>query len=133
MRTALNGHVDGGRLLQGPGDTLLSVISVELDRSPRQVYNFEVDGLHSYAAGPLGEWVHNGRLFRGKKRKTVMEKNDGKCVRCGAPAQQADHIVPHCKDGPTEVGNGQPLCATCNNIKSGSDPIPGLDLPSTFK
>ena len=60
VRTALNGHVDGGRLLQGPGDTLLSVISVELDRSPRQVYNFEVDGLHAYAVGELGEWVHNG-------------------------------------------------------------------------
>ena len=59
VRTALNGHVEGGRLLQGPGNDLLTVIEVTLDRSPRRVYNFEVEGLHSYAVGPLGEWVHN--------------------------------------------------------------------------
>ena len=57
VRTALNGRVEGGRLLQGPDNDLLTVIEVTLDRSPRQVYNFEVEDLHSYAVGPLGEWV----------------------------------------------------------------------------
>ena len=41
------------------GNDLLTVVSVELDRSPRRVYNFEVEGLHSYAVGENGEWVHN--------------------------------------------------------------------------
>jgi RHS repeat-associated protein len=59
IRTALNGRLDGTRLLTGAGNDLLDVVSIDLDRSPRRVYNFEVEGLHSYAVGELGEWVHN--------------------------------------------------------------------------
>jgi hypothetical protein len=59
VRTALNGALSGGTILRGPGHDALTVVSVEVDRAPRRVYNFEVEGLHSFAVGELGEWVHN--------------------------------------------------------------------------
>jgi hypothetical protein len=59
IRTALNGALVDGKLIQGPGNDRLTVIAVELDRSPRRVYNLTVSNLHSFAVGELGEWTHN--------------------------------------------------------------------------
>ena len=111
----------------------LTVKSITKVEGPQRVYNLEVASLdgqitHNYFVGEDEIWTHNTRLFRGKKRRDVMAKNDGKCVRCGDIADQADHIIPHCQGGPTIVGNGQPLCGSCNTKKSGKSPIAGLDL-----
>ncbi len=59
VRTALNGAVIEKGLIHSPTTDFLTVISIDLEHSPRRVYNFEVEGLYSYAVGALGEWVHN--------------------------------------------------------------------------
>jgi hypothetical protein len=41
----------------------LEVVSVEVDRLPTRVYNFEVADVHSYAVGELNAWVHNAKSF----------------------------------------------------------------------
>jgi hypothetical protein len=75
LRNVLNGRVDGARLLADPQNDLLTVVSLELDRSPRQVYNFEVEGLQSYAVGSLGEWVHNNK-YRDDNGKDINPNRD---------------------------------------------------------
>lgn len=41
----------------------------------------------------------------------------GKCVRCGAPRCEKDHIVPLYQGGSDAIGNLQPMCALCNTFK----------------
>jgi hypothetical protein len=86
-----------GKLLQGPGNDLLTVISVELDRSPRRVYNLEVSNLHSFAVGELGEWVHNG--FRGDKWGSLYGLYDkaGNFIRWGVTNDLARRLKEHKK------------------------------------
>jgi hypothetical protein len=75
------GWVDAGDLQ--PGDTIedfdggapLKVISVSYEVASERVYNFEVSETHSYFAGDLGAWVHNGF---GAYRFRVPSKIGGK-------------------------------------------------------
>jgi hypothetical protein len=60
VRTALNGRIEDGKIVHGEEDRTLRVVSVERMPGLRQVYNLEVEELHSFAVGELGEWVHNG-------------------------------------------------------------------------
>uniref|UniRef100_UPI0024DF62BF polymorphic toxin-type HINT domain-containing protein n=1 Tax=Frigidibacter sp. SD6-1 TaxID=3032581 RepID=UPI0024DF62BF len=117
----------GDRIVNADGG-VITVVSRELGDRPTLVHNLEVAGAHTYFAGELEAWGHNGRKFRGSKRADVMCKNGGKCVRCGKPATHADHIWPWSRGGQTEIWNGQPLCAACNFQKSCSLPIEGVDL-----
>jgi hypothetical protein len=59
VRTVLNGALMDGVIARGTGLEHLTVVELELDLTPRRVYNFEVEGLLSYAVGELGAWVHN--------------------------------------------------------------------------
>lgn len=43
------------------------------------------------------------------------------CSYCGAPAEQADHIVPLSKGGPEAWDNLTPACASCNGRKNARD------------
>ena len=64
----------GDEILDYDGNTPLTVISNVLEETTERVYNFEVEGTHTYFAGDVGAWVHNassaGRLqvdiFRGR-------------------------------------------------------------------
>ena len=127
------GELAAGDMIRDKDLLPLTVLAVEVDTAPQQVYNLEIADAHTYFAGELEAWGHNGRRFRGKLWDQVMCKNGGRCVRCGKPAEHADHIFPWAKGGPTILNNGQPLCATCNLKKGCSLPIPGLDLPWKIK
>lgn len=56
-------------------------------------------------------------------RKQVMVINDGRCVRCGKQATDADHTVPQsvAPELAFDPDNGQPLCATCHQAKTIAD------------
>ena len=51
----------------------------------------------------------------------VWERDDGRCVRCGAEHDlQFDHVIPVAKGGGVNVENIQVLCGDCNRAKSAS-------------
>lgn len=41
-----------------------------------------------------------------------------KCIYCGGPFQQIDHLIPISKGGPHCLSNFRPSCRSCNNKKS---------------
>jgi len=52
----------------------------------------------------------------------VLSHYENVCAACGSPADekgfQQDHKVPRSRGGTDELANWQPLCDSCNNIKS---------------
>jgi len=54
-------------------------------------------------------------------RMAVWQRDQGKCVQCGASGPGAwlefDHIIPHSKGGANTVANVQLLCRRCNLAK----------------
>ncbi len=63
------------------------------------------------------------RIFPGKIRQAMWEKQDHKCARCGKEFDiafmEADHITPWCDGGRTVLENCQMLCRECNRRKGG--------------
>lgn len=54
-------------------------------------------------------------------RAHVWERDDGRCVTCGAEDDlQFDHVIPVAKGGGNGVQNVQVLCGDCNLLKSDS-------------
>ena len=54
-------------------------------------------------------------------RAFVWERDEGRCVRCGAEDElQFDHVIPVAKGGGNAIDNVQVLCADCNRQKSDS-------------
>jgi len=54
-------------------------------------------------------------------RRTVFERDGGRCVECGSNFDlQYDHVLPVALGGATTVENLQLLCADCNRRKSDS-------------
>jgi len=55
-------------------------------------------------------------------RKTLMERYGHKCASCGAQEPDVklspDHKIPRNRGGSNDLGNWQPLCEQCNNMKS---------------
>lgn len=47
----------------------------------------------------------------GALRARVLERDGGRCVVCGGPANQVDHVDP---SGPHELWNLRALCRTCH-------------------
>lgn len=65
------------------------------------------------------------RRFTSQERTALYLDTEGTCAECGVelePSWHADHVVAHARGGRTEIGNGQPLCPTCNLIK-GASPV----------
>jgi 5-methylcytosine-specific restriction endonuclease McrA len=53
-------------------------------------------------------------------RLAVWQRDQGKCVQCGATSWlEFDHIIPFSKGGASTVGNVQLLCRRCNLQKGG--------------
>lgn len=73
------------------------------------------------------------RLFDGSLRKLLIVR-DQTCRTpwCDAPIRQVDHAQPARDDGPTDVENGQGLCARCNLTKEapGWSAIPTRSRPT---
>ena len=67
-------------------------------------------------------WANTTRLSTRHQswRRAVLNRDDHTCQRCGAPATEADHIVPRSVAPHLEldVDNGQALCSPCHKIKT---------------
>lgn len=51
-------------------------------------------------------------------RWQVFKRDGYACLSCGATEYlRADHVVPRSEGGPTEIGNLQTLCRSCNSRK----------------
>ncbi len=60
------------------------------------------------------------RRFSGRKKAALYLLAGGRCEACGTELEvgwHADHIHPYSRGGPTEMGNGQALCPSCNRKK----------------
>jgi hypothetical protein len=58
------------------------------------------------------------RHIPGHVKKTVYERDGGKCVYCGSTINlEYDHIIPFSKGGSNNVGNIQLACSNCNREK----------------
>lgn len=52
-------------------------------------------------------------------RRQALERDGGRCVKCGAPAKEVDHIVEVAAGGEWfDLGNLQSLCQPCHHRKS---------------
>lgn len=63
-----------------------------------------------------------GRRFCSRERVALYLTAGGQCSLCGEsliPGWHADHVMPWSLGGPTDVINGQALCARCN-LRKGS-------------
>jgi len=64
----------------------------------------------------------NIRTFDSRTKRTVFERQQGRCPICGKTFKieemEADHIIPWSKGGQTVIDNCQLLCRDCNNDKS---------------
>lgn len=54
--------------------------------------------------------------------RTLKERYNHKCASCGQQEPSVrlspDHKIPRSRNGSNEIGNWQPLCEQCNNMKS---------------
>ncbi len=67
-----------------------------------------------------------------KLRYQVLERDNFRCVRCGASAADGvklhvDHIIPVSRGGKTVMSNLQTLCETCNLGKGSDMPAEGTE------
>lgn len=61
---------------------------------------------------------NNSRRIPQDVRIAVWQRDQGKCVQCGARDYlEYDHIIPYSKGGATTVNNMQLLCRRCNQAK----------------
>lgn len=53
-----------------------------------------------------------------KQKERILERDGGRCVKCGATEKlHIDHVIPVSKGGTSDDDNLQVLCATCNCSK----------------
>jgi 5-methylcytosine-specific restriction endonuclease McrA len=59
-------------------------------------------------------WADAERMSAAYKaaRRTVWRRDRGRCVDCGAPAAEVDHVVPRVEGGPDTVDNLVCRCST---------------------
>lgn len=66
---------------------------------------------------------HRARCLRSKGlRNALYRAAGGRCAECGAPLPadwHADHVVPWCRTGRTNVHEMRATCPTCN-LRKGS-------------
>ena len=62
------------------------------------------------------------RNFNQSQRRELFLRADGKCQICSCDISldnfHADHKIPFCEGGKTELNNGQALCPQCNLKKA---------------
>jgi superfamily II DNA or RNA helicase len=74
-----------------------------------------------------GASATTSRAFNVAQRNALFALSGGSCAICGTEITQdnfhADHKIPHVEGGPTDIRNGQALCAPCNLSKGASTSI----------
>lgn len=55
-----------------------------------------------------------GRNAWRRLRSTALARDGGRCVECGAPASEVDHIVPVSLGGADDIANVRSLCHACH-------------------
>lgn len=65
-----------------------------------------------------GVKYQQGPLYQQKLRSFIFSRSNGKCVYCGAQAEEIDHVIPRAKGGTNSVHNLVASCKTCNQMKS---------------
>jgi len=62
------------------------------------------------------------RFFTVAQKRMILARQSGKCAICKKKLDrrytQYDHKIEWADGGPTEVNNGQALCANCHSIKT---------------
>ena len=66
----------------------------------------------------IGTAYQQGPLYQNQLRSFIFSRSNGKCVYCGAKAEEIDHIVPRANGGTNSVHNLVASCRTCNQMKS---------------
>lgn len=83
-------------------------------RNHKRIY----DALQSYWQGPLCDWAAQGSCQEMVPPPDVVVK----CVYCGGPAEQMDHVTPKSRGGRTTLANLVPACRQCNMGKRARTP-----------
>ena len=65
-----------------------------------------------------GNSYQQGNLYQNKLRSFIFSRSNGKCVYCGAKAEEIDHIVPRANGGTNSTYNLAASCRVCNQMKS---------------
>ena len=65
-----------------------------------------------------GTKYQQGALYQNKLRSFVFSRSNNKCVYCGAPAQEIDHVIPRSSGGTNSTYNLVASCRNCNQMKS---------------
>ena len=65
-----------------------------------------------------GVKYQQGPLYQQELRSFIFNRSDGKCVYCGAKAEEIDHVVPRANGGTNSTYNLVASCRACNQMKS---------------
>ena len=65
-----------------------------------------------------GSDYQQGALYQTELRSFIFGRSNGKCVYCGAKAEEIDHVIPRSKGGTNSTYNLVASCRSCNKKKS---------------
>lgn len=65
-----------------------------------------------------GSDYQQGALYQKELRSFIFGRSNGKCVYCGAKAEEIDHVVPRSNGGTNSTYNLVAACRSCNEKKS---------------
>lgn len=65
-----------------------------------------------------GVKYQQGPLYQQKLRSFIFSRSGGKCVYCGAKAEEIDHVIPRANGGTNSTYNLVASCRACNQMKS---------------
>ena len=66
----------------------------------------------------VGTGYQQGNLYQNKLRSFIFSRSDGKCIYCGAKAEEIDHVIPRANGGTNSTYNLVASCRACNQMKS---------------
>jgi len=66
----------------------------------------------------IGTDYQQGNLYQNELRSFIFSRSNGKCVYCGAKAEEIDHVIPKSKGGTNSTYNLVASCKNCNQMKS---------------
>jgi 5-methylcytosine-specific restriction endonuclease McrA len=75
-----------------------------------------------------GGYPERARRLSDKQRAAIIERDGGKCVHCGKPANEIDHIAGSSSD----ASNLQLLCDSCHNAKTRRAFVPATPAQSAW-
>ena len=59
-----------------------------------------------------------GNLYQKELKSFIFNRSNGKCVYCGAKAEEIDHVIPRANGGTNSTYNLVASCKSCNKKKS---------------